>query len=388
MKGKFLLISVLWVLLVSCSRSFFDQYTEYRPESIDDGLNVGSPDEVNIEPGIIGQAVNDIRRGKYKEVHSLLIFRNGKLVCESYFQGHRFQMDGPAHHGERVQWNRSMPHRIMSVTKSITSACVGIAVDHGFIENVQQSIFDYLPEYTDLNTGGKAKITIEHLLTMTSGLQGNEWLVPYSHPKNDVIQVYLSGDPVPFILHKPLKYEPGEFFQYYGGSNFLLGEIIRHAAKMDLDAFSGIYLFDPLGIHDFTWLQLNKGVVDGAGGLLITPRDMMKIGVTFLNGGTWNGRPVVSKQWVEESAASFPGNRWMNNWDDHWGLRGYAFSWWTHDFVHKGQKIHLFYAAGWGGQYIMVMPDLNMVVTFTGGNYTTTRPPFEILKKYILPALN
>ena len=157
---------------------------------------------------------------------------------------------------------------------------------------------------------------------------------------------------------------------------------------MNLDAFSGKYLFDPLGIHDFTWLRLNKGVVDGAGGLLITPRDMMKIGVTFLNRGIWKGKPVVSMQWVEKSATSFAGNRWVNNWDDHWGLRGYAYSWWTHDFVYGGKQIQLFYAAGWGGQYIMIIPDLNMVVTFTGGNYTTTRPPFEILKKYILPALH
>jgi len=136
----------------------------------------------------------------------------------------------------------------------------------------------------------------------------------------------------------------------------------------------------------YYWAHFKNGVVDAAGSIRITPRDMTKIGVTFLNKGIWNGEQIISEQWVDKSATLYPGNNWMNNWDDHWGLKGYSYSWWTHTFVESGKRINTFYAAGWGGQYIMVIPELNTVVVFTGGNYTSYRPPFEILKKYIIPA--
>ena len=388
MKKTILLVSILSFIFISCQHNPFSRYTYRPPENINDGFDIGSLAEVNIDSVLIEKAVDSIYQGRHKEVHSMLIYKDNKLVFEEYFKGHKFKYDTTNHHGELVTWERDSLHRIMSVTKSITSICIGIAVDKGFIKSVRQSIFDYLPEHQHLNTDGKDKITIEHLLTMTSGLKGNEWLVPYSNLKNDIIMTYRAEDPITYVLNKPLINEPGENFQYYGGSNFVLGEIIKNAAKMNLDEFSGKYLFEPLSIAPHYWLQLNKGVIDGAGGLKITPRDMARIGVTFLNKGVWNGKQIISRQWVEKSATSYPGNSWMNNWDDHWGMRGYSYSWWTHTFVRLGKKIDMYYAAGWGGQYIMVFPDLNTVVVFTGGNYLSFRPPFEILKKYILPAFN
>ena len=170
MKKTILLISILSLLLVSCQSEPSIQYTYRQPESINDGFDVGSLDEVNIDSVLIEKAVNDIKQGKYKEVHSMLIFKDDKLVFEEYFQGHKYQWDAPKHHGELVIWDRTMLHDIKSDTKSITSTCIGIAIDKGFIESVHQSIFDYLPEHQQLNTDGKDKITIEHLLTMTSGL--------------------------------------------------------------------------------------------------------------------------------------------------------------------------------------------------------------------------
>jgi len=388
MKKTILLISILSLLFFSCKQNSSSHYTYRPPENIYDGLDVGSLDEVNIDPLLIEKAVDSISQGKYKGIHSILIFKDGKLVFEEYFKGHKFKYDATNHHGELVAWDRTNLHRAMSVTKSITSACIGIAVDKGFIKSVHQSIFDYLPKYSHLNTNGKDKITIEHLLTMTTGLQGNEWLVPYSNPKNDIVMTCWAEDPIAHVLKKPLLYKPGEYFQYYGGANFLLGEIIKNATKMNLDEFSGKYLFEPLGISSCYVSQLNNGVIEAAGGLKTTPRGMAKIGVTFLNKGVWNGKQIISKQWVDKSASSFPGNKWMNNWDDHWGMKGYSYSWWTHSFSKSGKKINMYYAAGWGGQYIMVIPELNTVVVFTGGNFISYRPSFEILKKCILPAFN
>lgn len=388
MKKLILIISMLSLFWIGCQFNPFGRDTYQVPEQINDGLTVGSLEEVHLDPVLIEKAMRDIRRGKYKGVHSILIYKDDKLVFEEYLRGHKFKYDAPGHRGKQVTWSADSLHRVMSVTKSITSLCIGIAVDKGLIQSVHQSIFDYLPEYRYLDTDGKKQITIEHLLTMTSGLKGNEWLIPYSNPQNDVMQVYFSEDPVTTILSKPLQYQPGIVFQYYGGSNFLLGEILKNAAQMDMDTFAGKYLFKPLGISPHIWLQLNRGVIDGAGGLLITPRDMVKIGATFLNKGIWNGKRIVSEDWVNQSTTPLPGNRWMNNWDDHWGMKGYGYSWWTHTFVKSGKRIQMAYAAGWGGQYIMVIPKLNAVVVFTGGNYTSYRSSFEILKKYILPAFN
>ncbi|MGB6648162.1 MAG: serine hydrolase, partial [Bacteroidota bacterium] len=193
---------------------------------------------------------------------------------------------------------------------------------------------------------------------------------------------------VTYVLNKPLIDEPGKRFTYAGGNNILLGEILENATKMNIDEFSGKYLFEALGIAPYYWSQYRNGMIDAAGSIKITPRDMAKIGVTFLNKGVWNRKRIISEQWVEKSATPFPGNNWMNNWDDHWGMKGYSYSWWTHHFVKSGKRLDMFYAAGWGGQFIMVIPELNTVVVFTCGNYVSYRPPFEILKKYILPAFN
>ena len=103
--------------------------------------------------------------------------------------------------------------------------------------------------------------------------------------------------------------------------------------------------------------------------------------------GVWNGKRIISEQWIHKCADSYPGNAWLNNWDDHCGMKGYGYAWWTHTFLNRGNKINMFHTAGWGGQYIMVIPQLNTVVVFTSGNYTSYRPPFEIFKKYILPVL-
>jgi CubicO group peptidase (beta-lactamase class C family) len=199
--------------------------------------------------------------------------------------------------------------------------------------------------------------------------------------------MYFADDQVAFALSKPLDGQPGETFNYAGGNNILLGEIIRNATGMNLDEFSGKYLFSPLRIGPYYWSQYRSGVIDAAGSVKIKPRDMAKIGLVFLNDGMWNGEQIISENWVEKSAISYEGNSWINDKDDFYGLKGYAFSWWTHSFVRSGKKINVFYASGWGGQYIMVIPELDTVVIFTGGNYLTRRPSFEILKQYIVPAI-
>jgi CubicO group peptidase (beta-lactamase class C family) len=384
-----LLISILSFTLLSCKQNPSTLRTYQPPVKIEDGLEVGTLEEVNIDKDLIEKGINDISKGKYKEVHSLLIYKDGKLVVEEYFAGHMYQWDAPSHHGDLILFNKNTLHPIMSDTKSVTSACIGISVNEGFIKNVNQSIFDYLPEHQHLNTGGREKITIEHLLTMNSGLDFDEWSAPQSSPENDAIGIWFSDkDPISFILEKPLIYEPGTHFRYSSGDIITLGEILRYATGMDIEEFSEKYLFEPLGIDSSNWYnRFENGVIECAGGLELTPRGMSKIGVTFLNNGVWNGKQIIPEQWVEISSVPFAGNTGIKVPGSDMGKVGYSYTWWTKQYSHSGKEINIYYASGWGGQKIMVFPELDLVVVFTGGNYTSSNHNLKILEKYIFPAI-
>lgn len=382
-------LAILSLLLVGCDKfNTSAQYVYRAPEQLSDGIKVGTLEDASINTRLIEEAVSEIYRGRYSGVHSMLIYRDGTLVLEEYFPGHKYQWDAPYHLGEWVNWNRDSIHHLMSSTKSVTSALIGIAIDQGFIESVHQSIFDYLPEHGQLRTGGKEHITIEHLLTMTSGLEWREWSAPYSSYDNPCIGIWVQEkDPISFILEMPLVGQPGIHYNYSTGNMQVLGEIIRNATGMPIDAFSQKYLFEPLAIESADWaLQYENGV--DANNLRLTPRSMAKIGITYLNKGTWNGLGIISEHWIEKSAYTFAGNHGINIPGEPSGKLGYSYSWWTKEYIKTGKVTHMYAAGGFGGQHIMVLPELKAVVVFTGGNYLSRRPPFKILKKYVIPALD
>lgn len=399
MRNLILIVSICFLFTSACAHGNSAANTYQQPIQTDDGLPVGTLEDVNLDMTVIESAVAEIQNGKYGEVHSLLIYKDGRLVFEEYFPGHDYLWDGPNFHGDWVGWDRDAEHNIHSVGKSITSACIGIAIDRGFIDSVDQSIFDYLPGYQHLNTGGKDQITIEHLLTMTSGLEWDEWGSSYSDVENDVIALWVDcEDPLTCILEKPMVSEPGTNFNYSGGNMILLGEIIKNASGMDIEAFSGEYLFEPLGIEEPEWRWIeDSGVVFAGGDQRLTPREMLKFGVLFLNDGIWNGNQIISKGWVEHSATPYPGpdNSWFNHFlrpippgDNTFGPRGYSYTWWTHEFSHAGKNIPAFWAFGWGGQKIVIFPEQEAVVVFTGGNYTSADMTAKILTEYVIPSFD
>ena len=156
---------------------------------------------------------------------------------------------------------------------------------------------------------------------------------------------------------------------------------------MTIDEFSKKYLFEPLGIENTQWSQFPGGVWDGSGSFYMTPRDMIKFGATYLNNGLWNGERIISSDWVEKSSIPFGNNIDIKIPGEDSGKNGYGYTWWTSEFSHSGDKIKMFRAGGWGGQEIMVFPELDMVVVFTGGNYDSKTSLFEILERFILPAI-
>lgn len=384
-------ILALSLIFAGCSKCFPTlQHSKHSLELFNDGFEAGSLESVNIDSVLIKMAVDEINLDKYGEVHSMIIFKDNKLVFEEYFPGHRYKWDGANHHGEWISWDKSTLHGVKSVSKSITSICIGIAIDKGFIKSVHQSIFDYLPDYQHLNMHGKEKITIEHLLTMTSGLEWVEWGPLLSNKKNDIVGIWFQDkDPLTFILEKPLVNDPGTSFNYSGGNTIILGEIIKNATNMSLDKFSEEYLFKPLGIDSSDWsLRYDNGVIEAGGGLDITPRGMTKIGAMCLNNGTFSGKQIISKQWIEKCKTQYSKNTNIFIPGHASGSHGYSYSWWLKSYKKSGKDINLYHAVGWGGQEIIIIPDLNTVVVFTGGNYIPISTTFTILDKYILPAIN
>lgn len=385
---SFIAIAVLSFSCENCNISA--QYQYQQPIDLGDGLTTASIEQTNLNLETIARGIDRIGTGRFQEVHSMLIYKDGNLVLEEYFEGHRYQWDAPGHYGEYVTWDRTMQHCIHSDTKSIVSLCIGIAIDQGFIESVQQSIFDYLPNYQEYNVNNKEYITIEHLLTMTSGLRWEEWGKSLGSVENDQIGIWFWEDgPMNYVLSRDFVAEPGTRFNYSGGDIQILVEVLENASGMRLDEFSRKYLFEPLGIATFDWWLIfpNGGQIQGAGGLKMTPRDMVKVGALMLNNGSWNGEQIISEDWIDKCKIPFQYNRDIKVPGEDLGKLGYSYTWWTKEFSYGNEMINLITAIGWGGQKIMIFPELDMVVVFTGANYDSNVHNFKIIERYILPSL-
>jgi CubicO group peptidase (beta-lactamase class C family) len=368
---------LLWlcvVLLAACGLG----PASARPPQTGDGWQTARPASVGLDARRLNQVVARIRDGTYPDVHSLLIVKDGRLVFEQYFSGYTWNYAGDQFRGDLIDFSRDTRHNLASVTKSFTSALVGIAIDQGLMGGVDDEVFTYFPQYAHLRDGQKDRITLEHLLTMRSGLGWNEMDVFYDDPQNDLIQLFRVPDPVAHILAKPLVGEPGVDWYYNGGNTNLLGEAIRQATGQRMDAFAEKYLFAPLGITNYAWDFLNAGVIHASGNLQLRPRDMAKFGLLYLDGGQWNGQRIVSQAWVEASTRA------------HAALSadaGYGYQWWLRTYEDGSKAVDAFFAAGWGGQRIYVFPALDMVVVLTGGGYVDEVPLNEILTRFILPAV-
>jgi CubicO group peptidase (beta-lactamase class C family) len=352
--------------------------TSAVPLQTGDGWQTASPAQVGLDARKLDRAAARIRDGTYPDVHGLLVVKDGKLVFEEYFSGYTWNYAGDQFRGDLVEFDRERRHNLASVTKSFTSALIGLAIDHGHIRSVDDAVFTYFPAYAHILDGAKSRMTLEHLLTMQSGLEWNEMELPYDDERNDLIRLFLVPDPIEYILAKPLVAQPGTVWYYNGGNTNLLGEVIRQATGQRMDAFAAEYLFAPLGITDYEWDHINAETIHASGNLQLRPRDMAKFGVLYLNGGEWNGQPIVSQTWVEASTQLHAKPR---------GGGGYGYQWWLRTYDFGSEEVMTFFAAGWGGQRISVFPSLDMVVVSTGGNYVAEDPVDEIITRFILPAV-
>ncbi len=333
------------------------------PPKLDDGLATATLSDVGAREELVYRLLADLESGVYQNVDSLLILEEGKLVVEQYYNG----------------WTVDRAHPMQSVSKSVTGLLFGSALRQGHIESLEEPIGKYLPEQASLLGGDLAEITIEDLLTMSAGFDWNEQDPPYGHPDNVRGHEVSSEDSVQFTLSRPHVNEPGEVFTYSGGYVTVAGAVLVNATGADsvLDYFSESTLTE-LGLEGLHWFQQRDGRQNTAGGLTLRPRDLAKIGQLMLDGGVWQGERLLDEEFVEASLSKQiePPGPWNE----------YGYYWWGRTFETEKGSYAADAALGWGGQELILVPELGLVVVFTATNYQAPTPTATILAHVILPA--
>lgn len=341
-----------------------DNYVYHKPKKTTDGLETGSLEDEFKNPEMIINMVKETIKGKFPDVHSILIYKNNKLVLEEYFYG----------------YNKNMRHQLRSATKPFIGGIVGIAVDKGFIKSEKEKLLPYFklkyPEIVNLDDR-KKEITIENILMYRHGMDCEN-----DNPKSkgNELKMMESKDWVKHTLDLPMVAEPGKSSSYCSGCPLTLGSLVEIATAKDIEGFAKENLFDPLGISNYNWtFEPNHASMTTFSQMYITPRDLIKLAKLFKDGGKWKGKQIISEDWVNKTFSMEDGE--------------YGYLWEKKYFDIGGKRFRSFMASGNGGQKINIWPELDMITVFTGGNYNSYQlygkntPPNEMIPNYILKAV-
>jgi len=296
-----------------------------------------TPEEQGFDSARLANMLLTIRE-KNIRVHSLLLIRNGYAFVDATF----YPYDGTA------------AHDVASVTKSVMTTLIGIAADQGKLQ-LDQPMVSFFPDRPIANRDArKERITVRHLTNMSSGLDCT--------PERDeatLREMWASRDWVQFVLDRPVRWEPGTQFVYCSPGSHLLSAILQQATGVTALEFARQNLFEPLGIRDVIWPADPRGVTRGWGDIRLLPSDMAKIGFLWRNMGAWDGRQIVSSGWVASSVKPLI----STGEGEHYG-----YGWWV-DTANEQGEFSSYRADGRGGQYIIVVPSLNLIIVTTGGGF-------------------
>ncbi|MGN6416075.1 MAG: serine hydrolase domain-containing protein [Pseudobacter sp.] len=312
----------------------------------------------------------------YSDIHSILISKNGKLAYAKYFNG----------------WSKDSIHDSRSAFKSITSILAGIAIDKGFIKDVNQRVYSFFPEYRNFsgNHAWKKEMTIDHLLRMKAGFDCEE----FNDGKDCETDMMASKDWVRFSLNLPMKDRPGSVWAYNSSAPMIMSGIISRTAGMSVMDFAKKYLFEPLGITHYRWTVDPAGHGMTAGSFYIQPSDMLRIGELILQKGMWKGKRIVSADWIAKSTSTpvpiqdFSFMKFSRSAVAIPQPSFYGYYWYKEEFRTKNFHEDVIFASGNGGQYIMIVERLGIVVAFMQGNYSSwkAKKAFDLMVRYIIPA--
>jgi CubicO group peptidase (beta-lactamase class C family) len=316
---------------------------EYWPTS---GWKTSTPEQQGVDSAKL-MIADEFIQNRLPDAFSLLVVKNGYLVFEKYYS-----------------WGSPEKLAVVhSVTKSVTSALIGIALDKGYLDSVDQKLIEFFPEYfTDDIDPRKKDISLRHLLTMSTGFRWND--------RGPVMRFwYTSSNWAKFTIQLPQEKNPGDAFNYNSSTSHLLSIILSKSTKTSTLDFARQNLFEPLGIKSAYWHQDPQGYNNGGFGLGLSARDLVKIGFLYLNNGYWNGQSIVSEYWVKESTdqqiQAFS--------QSEYGAFGYGYQWW----VKKVDGCRSFRAWGRRGQFIVVVPELDLVIAVTSET-AMPHPPTSI----------
>ncbi|HOA07085.1 MAG TPA: serine hydrolase [Spirochaetota bacterium] len=323
LKMERILFAAIFILNANCARD-----PEYFPK---ENWRSSKPEAQGLDSKKISDMIRVLRDND--KVHSVVIIRNGFIVTEKYFE----------------EYDRDTKENLVSVTDSVVSLLTGVAIEKGKFDNTKQKIDSFfdLKKYSNSSLK-KNEITIEKLLTMTSGIDWKWRLDPAN-----TSHMILSGDSMRYVLDFPIEENLPERYNYCSANYQIISGLLTKACGENISAFSDKNLFSLIGIKNYVWLADSKGVNWGSFGLYLRPVDLAKIGYLILKKGKWKDKQIVSSRWIEESLKPrvkcnyFP--------DD---TASYGYGWWTEPFG--------FSAKGWAGNYLFVLPDYDMVIVVTG----------------------
>ena len=336
------------------------------PKDLHDGIPVGDISKSELGTSTANAIVGGILDGTYKDVHSVLLFLHGKLVLEEYFYG----------------YSVDRPHQLRSATKSVVSALAGIAIDRRALSGVDERVLPLISHTGYANPDPrKSAMTLGNFLSMSSGLDCNDH--SSTSPGRETV-IDEAPDWVKATLDLPMINDPGTKGYYCSGGVAVVGRMIENAVHMPLPEFAQGSLFGPLGMSRAEW-KWNYDLTNADkeySQIHLRPRDMLKLGIVFADGGRWQGHQVISSAWVKASLAV----------ESHVDGTGYGYFWWLPwlnvDTAKGSQRVDMRVAQGNGGQKIYLLPQYDFVAVFTGGDYNSSgAPPNRIMTRIILPAL-
>jgi len=395
MKTEFLLnkISPLILLCLMSIQSYSSGYEWQYSNPEGEGLNISK----------IKILSDEFRNGMHGYVDAFLLIKNGKIVHEEYYENDYAELTKnlkseqskilsenygdaakPIYNYFDPKWHPYYKdtdlHTIQSVSKSVTSALIGIAIERGEINGLNEKIAQYFPNHSSQFIDPlKSKITIEDLLTMRAGIKWDESSHAYTNPMNNAASMENSNNWIDYILSLPMEYKPGEKFVYNSGITVLLSHILQEASGMHANEYAEKYLFNKLGIQDYFWKKTPNNLTDAEGGLYLSTRDFAKIGMLYLNDGRWNGSPVITNEWVELTMSP--------DTDIEESSRKYGYQWWLVPYENNQEK-WMYSGSGYGGQYLLIVPEYQLVMVFNGWNiFDIPRPSIEYLSQRVLEAI-
>lgn len=305
--------------------------------------STASPEAVGLDLGVLSELEDRIDQGDFGQVSSVLLLRDGVLAYERYWSG----------------WGAGDLHPVFSVTKSVSSLLIGIVDGDGDLPPLETPALDLFPEYPSVALPAeKDEITLQQVLQMRAGFEWDELSTNYSEPVNPTAALVASPDWIKYVLDLPLSEAPGSSFTYNSGVSMLMSGVIRNEIGTSAEDLAAARLFAPLGIDRWAWSVGPQALTNTGWGLELRPRDMAALGQLVLDRGTWAGTSVVPATWIEESAVA--ATRFTDG-------SGYGYQWWLGREDGGGSRA----LAGWGygGQFIVVIPSLGVVMVSTAENY-------------------